>query len=111
MRVFCINNTITLAIIPGLERKKAHVYIAMPTVDAFKVQKRRKRNLWENKYTEKDINEKFRSIVLKSPPLTEDEHFDLDKGWTVYRFVFFKYRNSTCLGLRELSLRTCTGLN
>lgn len=88
MRVFCINNTITLAIIPGLERKKAHVYIAMPTVDAFKVQKRRKRNLWENKYTEKDINEKFRSIVLKSPPLTEDEHFDLDKGWTVYRLVF-----------------------
>ena len=57
----------------------------MTKVDAFKVTRKRKRNLWENKYSSKDMNEQFRSIVLNSPPLTVGEQNDLDKGWMLYR--------------------------
>jgi len=76
----------------------------MPTVDAFRVRKIRKKNIWETKYTEKDLHEKFRSILLKSPPVTEAEQFDLDRGWAVYRSVLRMTRLlSICAGDLGLS--------
>ena len=61
--------------------------IAMSKVDAFKVISKRKKNIWEEKHSAKDMNEKFRSILLKSPPLSSEEQYDLDKGWTIYRYM------------------------
>ncbi|KAF6017249.1 hypothetical protein EB796_024441 [Bugula neritina] len=78
------------AVIPhymkGLSKSKyQNLNCQEPKVDAFKIRCKQKRNLWENKYSDENLNEKFRSIVLHSPPLTKGEQDDLDKGWLVYR--------------------------
>ncbi|XP_067933645.1 uncharacterized protein [Watersipora subatra] len=56
-----------------------------PTIDAFTVIKRKTKNLWETEYTEEDMTRKFRSIIMKSPPLTRKENEKLVKGHAVYR--------------------------
>ena len=58
-----------------------------PTIDAFTVLKRKTKNLWETKYTEEDMNRKFRSILMKSPPISGEESEQLNKGYAIYRLV------------------------
>ena len=58
-----------------------------PTIDAFMPIRRKTKNIWEPKYTDQDLNRKFRSIIMKSPPLNNTEEDTLDKGYATFRFV------------------------
>lgn len=56
-----------------------------PTIDAFTIQKKKTRNVWEAEFSPEDISHKFRSIVMQSPPLDSAELTQLDKGYAHYR--------------------------
>lgn len=56
-----------------------------PTIDAFTPIKRKTKNIWEMKYTEEDMNRKFRSIIMQSPPLNKEEGGQLDKDYATFR--------------------------
>lgn len=56
----------------------------LPTIDAFTVRSKKKVNLWEEALTDLE-HTRFRSTVPPSAKLTEEERFDLQRGWQFHR--------------------------
>ncbi|CAH1797079.1 unnamed protein product [Owenia fusiformis] len=65
-------------------KTRAKTPVDFPTIDAFSVQVKKKKNVWEEALDE-TTTPSFRKTGICSPPLTEEERVDLYRGWLLHK--------------------------